>query len=384
MDRSTEIALLKEVLALKSAGSFFLDGQQTRNNADAYASADRFAVERAALFRRVPAMAAHASELNGPDSFLRRDVAGLPMLLTRDGEGQAHAFLNVCRHRGTRLVDDAAGCRKRFTCPYHAWTWNNRGDLIAVPHEAQGFPDLDRQHFGLKRVACVERYGWLWVCTDAPEALDLDGFLDGLSTDMAWLDGASLRVAATLEEERASNWKFLIEAGLEAYHFQVAHRATIAPYFHDNLSTYQMFGDHIRSVLPRASLMEMAGQPEDRWRIRDHTNLLYTIFPMNQLLVQQDHMIWIHLEPLSAGRTRLALRTLVPADDDRHDHWQRNHAITQRTLTEDFVLGESIQAGIESGANDVLTFGRFEGALGRFNASVARFVGAGATSAGRS
>lgn len=374
VDRQTEIDLLKEVMALKTSGSFYLDETQAANSARAYCAPDRFMVERDSIFRRVPVMAAHASELNGPDSYMRRQVAGLPLLLTRDGTGQAHAFMNVCRHRGTRLVDDAAGCSKRFTCPYHAWTWNNRGELTGIPHQASGFPDVDRAAFGLKRMGCVERHGWIWVSAAVQGAPDIDRFLAGLAPDFDWFDAARLRVAVTQDEDLAANWKTLIEGGLESYHFKIAHRATIGPYFHDNLSTYRMFGDHIRSVLPRSSLMELAPRPEDEWHLRDHTNLLYTIFPMNQLLVQKDHTVWVHLEPVAANRTLLSLRTLVPVDDDRTDHWTRNHEITQRALVEDFALGENIQDGLLSGANDDLTFGRFEGALGRFNRSVDRMI----------
>lgn len=375
MDRQAELSIMREITALKAADRFFLDAAETCNSVRAYWSPDRFRSEREKIFRQVPLMAAHASELAGPDSFMRRLVAGQPLLLTRDDAGQAHAFLNVCRHRGTRLVDDAKGCRKRFTCPYHAWTWNNRGDLTDIPHQSTGFPGLDRATLGLARVACVERHGWVWVSmAETIDAAAIDRYLAGLVPDFDWFDGAGLRLAATYEVALDCNWKILIEGGLESYHFKIAHRATIGPHFPDNLSTYQMFGDHIRSVLPRSSITQMARLPEDQWHLRRHANLLYTIFPLSQLLVQQDHTVWVHLEPLGPDRTHLSLRTLVPADDDRTAHWERNHAITQETLSEDFAMGESIQSGMQSGANAELQFGRFEGALHRFNNTVERML----------
>ena len=80
------------------------------------------------------------------------------------------------------------------------------------------------------------------------------------------------------------------------------------------------------------------------------------------------------MEPLSATSTRIRLKSLAPKDrlnsDDDLAHWAKNHAITLETLSEDFEIGESIQSGLESGANEYLTFGRFEGALADFN----RFV----------
>ena len=140
MDPATEIELLEELAGLREARSFFLDDAVTTSPVSRYTCPDRFAQERQALFRSKPVIAAHSSELTGPDAFLTRDFAGLPLLLTRDSAGVAHAFLNVCRHRGTRLVGDDSDCRRRFTCPYHAWTYDNRGALTGIAHGDAGFP----------------------------------------------------------------------------------------------------------------------------------------------------------------------------------------------------------------------------------------------------
>ncbi len=374
MDRKTEIDLLKQVVGLKEARSFHLDESETFSAVSGYLSPDRFAREMA-MFRAMPLLVAHVSELAAPDAFLRRKIAGIPMLLTGDGAGSYRAFLNVCRHRGTRLVDAASGCARRFTCPYHAWTWNNRGELVGLPHGREGFPALDRADYGLKELHCVERHGWIWVSRPGTANQDPTDFLAGLGADLEWIGSRELTVRAESLETRDVNWKILVEGGLEAYHFKVAHRDTIGPYFNDNLSTYQVFGCHLRSVLPRASIREMADLPEEEWSIRQHANLLYTIFPLNQFLVQQDHLVWVKLEPMTESRSRLVLRTLAPEGAGSEAHWQRNHRITCTTLAEDFEIGESIQAGLASGANDNLTFGRFEGALRRFNDSIERLLG---------
>ncbi len=377
MDRDTEIELARELIELQQSGSAFLDEQVERNPVAAYRSADQFMRERERIFKALPQPLAHSSELPQADSFIRRMLAGLPILLTRDRDGQAHAFLNVCRHRGTRLVDDERGCKQRFVCPYHAWTWNNRGELIGVPHREQGFPDLESEDFALRRVGCIERHGWLWVsASQDPIAFDED--LQLLSREFDWFGADQLQLLHAETQTRTVNWKLLVEGGIEAYHFRVAHRHTIAPYFEDNLSSYCAFGPHLRSILARKSLPALANEPVDTWRLRDHAQVLYSVFPANQLLVQSDHVAWIRLEPLSATSTQISLNSLVPTErthtDDDLAHWRKNHAITLTTLNEDFDIGESIQAGIESGANDHFTFGRFEGALAAFNKSVNRYV----------
>ena len=93
--------------------------------------------------------------------------------------------------------------------------------------------------------------------------------------------------------------------------------------------------------------------------------------------MQQDHIVWINSRPISATETELRLVTLAPItrlEDD--EYWDKNHRITSNTLNEDFVIGESIQAGLATGANEHMTFGRFEGALPEFNRVVKRYTSA--------
>ena len=375
MDRATELELIDELLALKAKNSAYLDDAVAQNPVDHYLSDSRFAEERERIFKRVPMVVAHASELEGAGAFLRRDVAGLPVLLTRSKDGKVNAFLNVCRHRGTRLVDEEAGCKQRFSCPYHAWTYANSGELLAAPHFDEGFGEIDKSDLSLKRLACQERFGFIWVTADDTGETNLDTYLGGLVPELDALAMEDMYVAHQDVDIRAANWKILIEGGIEAYHFKIAHRTTIGPHFEDNLSSYRGFGPHLRSILPRSSMAKLSPDSRETWRLRDHAQVLYTLFPCSALLVQQDHIAWINQEALSAGQTRIRLSTLAPKSEAGNtDHWQRNHTITSVTLDEDFVIGESIQASISAGANTDMLFGRFEGALDAFNRSVAGFL----------
>ena len=374
MDHATEVALIDELKGLHAEKSLFLDESVARNPAHQYYDAEIFQAEHERIFRSLPQALAHASELPNAGSFLRRQLAGLPVLLTRDADHQVHAFLNVCRHRGTQLVSDQQGCKHRFTCPYHAWTWDNRGELLRIPHEEQGFPGVDRKTLGLKRLGCVERHGMIWVSPSDEAAPDLDAHLAGMGGDFDWVGLEAAQVVHAEEQTREVNWKILIEGGIEAYHFRVAHSKTIAPYFHDNLSSYMTFGLHLRSVLAKRTLTELDDVPREQWRIRDHAQVLYTLFPSSAFLVQSDHVFWLQLEPLSPSSTLIRMTTLAPKDrlesDADRRHWEKNHQISVTTLSEDFDIGELIQKGLASGANDTLLFGRFEGALAAFNANV--------------
>ena len=370
MEQQTKIQLLQELVELHDTKTPYLDEVWETEPLDRYVDASVFEREQKRIFRRLPQLAAHSSELPGPGSYLTLELAGLPLILVRDEEGTARAFYNVCRHRGARLVGEGAGCQRRFSCPYHAWTYDSRGNLIGVPHEKTGFPGLDRNQLGLKAVACEEYGGWIWVCLEPEGDWSAESHLGPLAQEFLALDSGAHVVFDSVTRDIGANWKILAEGGLEAYHFRVAHRETIAPLFLDNLSSYRRVGNHLRSVLPRSSLSALTAQPEQDWDIGKHSNLLYTLFPGSQFLVQEDHFVWIRMIPLAADRTRLRLATMVPADSGTGEmarYWQSNHDFTLRTLNEDFALGEGIQEGLASGANEHLNFGRYEGALAKFN-----------------
>ncbi len=79
-----------------------------------------------------------------------------------------------------------------------------------------------------------------------------------------------------------ANWKVLIEGGLEAYQFRIAHKKTFGPHFPDNLLTYKQFGPHMRAVLPRNAISKLDGTTEEDWNLRRDSNMVYTVLPNTQ------------------------------------------------------------------------------------------------------
>ncbi|MCY4292231.1 MAG: Rieske 2Fe-2S domain-containing protein [Roseovarius sp.] len=378
MERNLELALLEELQGLKNNGYFFLDDSVAPSPIERYGCDRRFEAEKREIFRREPIVAAHATEMPESGGFITREIADLPVLLTRDKEGEVHAFINVCRHRGARLVGENSGCKHSFSCPYHAWTWSNTGTLKGIPHEKPGFPGIDRSQYALRRLPATERHGLIWMVANPDAHADFEAYLAPLDKDFSWMGMSEMGIAHSEIILKNANWKLLVEGGIEAYHFKVAHRDTIGPHFLDNLSSYQMLGPHMRSVLPRTSLPSLDSIPRDKWSIRENANIVYTVFPGDQFLVMRDHVGWMSFRPLSAGKTEIRLTTLAPKKQitpEKQSHWERNHKISRITLGEDFEINEAVQSGIASGANDSLTFGRYEGALAKFNGVVETRLG---------
>lgn len=196
MDRTTELELIDELLELKASKSPFLDENVALSPVEHYLSDERFARERAAIFRKLPHSPAQSSELDGPGAFVRRDLDGLPVLITRDKQGEVHAFLNVCRHRGARLVEEEEGCKHRFTCPYHAWTYASSGELIGAPHFESGFEGVEKGSITLKALPAREAFGLTWVVPDPGGVFDFDSYFAPMAEELDALGMADMYVAA--------------------------------------------------------------------------------------------------------------------------------------------------------------------------------------------
>ena len=150
--------------------------------ASVYIDPDRYEAEQRKIFDKVPHLLAPSALLPETRQAVAHDGYGTPLILTRDDDGKAHVFANVCRHRGTRLIDSQEPvAAKRIVCPYHAWAYKPDGELTGMPR-ADCFPDLDKASHGLREFPCVEAGGLIWWArtttpiSDAKRGPDLDAF----------------------------------------------------------------------------------------------------------------------------------------------------------------------------------------------------------------
>ncbi|MGB5810361.1 MAG: SRPBCC family protein [Polyangiales bacterium] len=369
MDQEKQISLLSECLRLTQEETPFDSDEETLVPVGRYLDDTQFEKERDLLFRRRLNVVAQSSQLASPGDFITRDVVGTPVIIVRQQDGTAKAFINVCRHRGATVELREAGNCRRFVCPYHAWTYKTDGSLTAVRH-VEGFPSLDVDRTRLVELSCLEVAGLVWICPDPNvEPTDVDADTHALGVE---LDGLGLTDSVVFASETRvwnANWKLIVDGGLESYHFRIAHRDTIAQFFPDNVSTFEFVGDHVRTVLPRQSILSLATRPQSEWKIRDHTHLVYAVAPNASILVQENHYELILMTPLAIDQTRLELMTIVPNpgpdgfSEKRSKFWRLNHEFTKKTLNEDFEIGEQIQRGMKTRANEAFRFAKFEGAL---------------------
>jgi len=128
-----------------------------------YIDAAVFALEQTRIFETMWFCAVRSADLPTPGKFRKVQVGRESVLIVRSRDGQLRAFLNICRHRGAQIcTDDSGEVKRAFQCPYHAWTYDLEGKLIAAPNLTK-MPDIDRVQYGLVPVHLREWLGYAWV-----------------------------------------------------------------------------------------------------------------------------------------------------------------------------------------------------------------------------
>ena len=370
---------------------------------DGYVSPQIRDAEIEHLFRPLPLIVGHTSQL-ARNQVLAHDEYGLPLLLTRDADGVFRAFLNVCRHRGMRLVDasSAAQSRAAVVCPYHGWTYRLDGGLRHRLH-AEAFDACSADETDLVALPCEERHGLLWVVPTPGASIDVAAWLGGLDAELPFCAIDGLVHFRTVSDEYPANWKLIVDAFLESYHIRVLHKDTIYPFFADGLTASDRFGPHIQSLVARraadawaraavdtgtASDPISAGDAPagdalatiDMARLCELTTPSHVIFPNTITIFHPDYLSLVTLYAVAADRLRWTHRMLIPADratPEWQPHWEKTFRLIEEGVfqKEDIACAIGIQQGLASRANDHLTAGRAEQPVGWFHEEIAKPLG---------
>ena len=159
--------------------------------ARAYTSPEVYEAEMREVFLKSWNFACHVSDVAEPGRFWTTTIAGEPIAVLRDKDGQLRALSNVCRHRAARILDGQGSCPKVLRCPYHGWTYRQDGQLAAVP-EARGFDNLDRESVRLPAFRVGELSGMVFVCM-SEDTEPLDTYFGDLAEKLAPLAAGRAR-----------------------------------------------------------------------------------------------------------------------------------------------------------------------------------------------
>ena len=171
-----------------------------------------------------------AHELKKVGDVIPITVAEQPILLVKNIKEQIVAYHNICSHRCLKLVDEQKNVKKIISCPYHAWSYDLDGNLLASPHfggtnnhEPKGF---NKKKHGLKSVKLKVWHDWIFININN-NALPFKKYASKLIKQLKDINLQNIKPVATLNFGKIStNWKFLIENFIEPYHVQFVHKKT--------------------------------------------------------------------------------------------------------------------------------------------------------------
>ena len=204
-----------------------LPDEQARSlPASFYTSAAFLDVEQDELLRNEWLCLGHVDEVRNAGDFFTTEMVGEQLLVTRSHDSTVRVLSNVCRHRGNQVAV-GSGSAKRFSCPYHLWTYDNGGTLVNAPLMDER-PAFDKAECSLPEFASTVWNGWLFVNLSGT-ATPLADRLGGLDEVVANYHPNERFLVFMEEDTWDCNWKALFENFMEGYHLSAIHPETLHP-----------------------------------------------------------------------------------------------------------------------------------------------------------
>jgi Rieske 2Fe-2S family protein len=314
--------------------------------------------EQERIFERTWQLAGHVSQLPHAGSYITAAAGSQPVLVVRDDTGGLRAYLNVCRHRGSRLLSGSGQCKAAIRCRYHGWTYKMDGSLIGVPDGMQFGERLDKPSLGLMPVRVEVMCGLVFVNLD-PDAAPLAELVGDLPQRLAPYRIETLTPFAPGTGSQPANWKVVADNYIEGYHIPIAHPGLMrmldykhydvevnehylwfdAP-FRDKPSSNRLERLYAQLVAPMPGLSQ---RERGIWRyVYIYPNTTIDLYPDQigtwQILpkgVAATHDVWASYRPAGAGpRTRFV-------------QWA-NQRLNTLVLDEDVDLVDNVQQGLQT------------------------------------
>jgi phenylpropionate dioxygenase-like ring-hydroxylating dioxygenase large terminal subunit len=358
----------KRAAAARAAASASRSGDGYELDVADYVDADQYEAE-VEVFRGSWHIAATSAELAKSGDYIRWDFTPRPVVVVRAKDGDLHAFYDVCAHRGGPIAPETTGSVRSFVCPYHNWTYDLTGQLVAIP-SAEHFPDLCIEDRRLSPVRVAELGGLAWINED-PDAQDLQSWLGSVS---ASLERGRLEEFTLASHQRYlvdSNWKISTEGGIDTYHIDFLHQSTARGVL-DNGGTLVAFdGPHSTAIVPLLRPELATSYLPDAGGVHVPGNVQCWAFPTHTVSLFPYAVAVISHYPSAIDQTVVDWRVLVHREID--DPATRAEIVEnyEAVFAEDRALSPRIQKNMESGVMQHLQLSVKEDRVHHFHTSVA-------------
>lgn len=351
-----------------------------------FISPEVFAHEQEKIFSRQWVFVGHQSAIAQPGDYFVSEVANESLIIVRDKRGEIRGFYNVCRHRGSRLIESRNGqLSAAIQCPYHAWTYALDGRLLGAPH-MDDVPDFNKADYSLHPVNVAIWEGFIFVnlanaSTQRGGYISLEEWFAPLRGKFSRWKSPTLRSAKRIEYDVRANWKLIFENYSECYHCLGVHPelSKISPYdsAENDLTEGPFLGGFMRIVKGRS--LTMSGNAcalgiEDSSRARDPAHnrnqsqeiendydyehdgknrvFYYSIFPNMLLSLHPDYVMVHQLQPQSPEQTLILCDWFFHPEAFKHSGFDPDDAIQFWDMVnkQDWHVCELSQQGIASRA----------------------------------
>lgn len=340
-----------------------------------YTNNETYRAEQEKIFRTSWVPIGRVEQLPEVGSFITADLLGQPIIIVRGADQNIRVLANVCLHRAAKLVE-GEGKQLKFTCPYHAWSYDTKGQLVAAPmmEEAKNF---DTRNCKLPEIRSEIWAGFILANLDE-NADDFSPQVEGLSQHFAPYQLADHAIQRTLEFDCNWNWKVLVENFMEAYHHIGTHSTTLQPGLParnskvpDNDGAWSILEMPAKitqgEVASHGRLMPAPGLQE-----KDLGTLWASVaFPYLTFAVQSNMMIWYQIIPNRVDNFHLKIHICIHKNNLDTPELQQELDASQELIS--FVHMEDIRANdhVWSGLNAPLTtqgrLSSFEKAIWQMN-----------------
>ncbi|MFL6722238.1 MAG: aromatic ring-hydroxylating oxygenase subunit alpha [Sphingomonas sp.] len=322
-----------------------------------YYDPEFFEAEKQALLRPAPQIVCHESEIASPGDWRTLEYLGESLIVIRGDDGQVRAFHNLCRHRGSRLVDGNGGCAKVLTCPYHAWSYARDGRLVGVPHREE-YPGLQVGNLGLVQVALEHWHGFLFVTLE-PGSPSVAHMMAPYEDEVAPYRFADLRAIGRVTlRPRPLNWKTVADNYSDGLHIPIGHPGLMRLFgknyrIEANEHVDRMEGDLIErpsSNLSERGYQRLLPRPDHLPQSHQRKWLYYKLFPNVAFDIYPDQLDFMQFLPVSATETVVREISYALPDGRREMRAARhlNWRINRRVNAEDTELITRVQLGMQS------------------------------------
>ena len=348
-----------------------------------YFDSEFFEAEKKAFLRAAPQVVCHESEIARPGEWRSLEYLGESVIVMRGNDGAVRAFSNVCRHRGSRLVDGSGGCARVLTCPYHAWSYGRDGRLVGVPHRDE-YPGLQTETFGLHPVPLENWHGFLFVTLE-PGAPSVAQMMAPYEDEVAPYRFEELRVMGRVTlRPRPLNWKTIADNYSDHLHIAVGHPG-LTRLFGRNYRIEakehvdRMEGDLLDKESTNPSerayqrylpaLADLPASHQRKW-------LYYKLFPNVAFDIYPDQVDFMQFLPVSATETVIREISYALPDERREMKAARylNWRINRRVNAEDTELITRVQLGMQSPTYEAGPLGTSEVCLRSFATKLRNLV----------